>query len=77
MSEWIKAIQEHVKTNGIDKVPPGWKTFNEVMKEIKRAESQTHRILKALVAAGKAEERRFKAITSNGSVRSLMYYKLK
>lgn len=72
---WVLKLQKQMQTEG-DVVPTGWKTSEQIAKELGRSNNTARRLLKHWISNGFVEMRRFKVKKKNG-IFALQHYKEK
>lgn len=76
MSSFIKALQAHLQDTP-DKIPPGWKTLDQIAAEADRSPHTVRLWASRLVAKGVMEKRQFRVPDSLGRVLPRTLFKLK
>ncbi len=49
---WVKRLESHLKTDGIEKVPAGWLTSDQISRKMGRANSSTRHMIADQVRSG-------------------------
>jgi len=60
VNHWLTDIQRELDKSRVDVVPKGWKTSEQLAKEINRSLSQTRKLLLQARKAGLIEEKTFR-----------------
>lgn len=71
---WIARLESHLKTDGIEKVPSGWLTVNQLAVEMGKAKSTISHIVADQVRSGWMERKNFR-IQVGGRVVSIPHYR--
>jgi hypothetical protein len=75
MSEWLEAITK-LRAEQSEKPAPGFKTREEIQKDLGLSQAGTSRVLSLMVATGRAEMRKFR-IENGGCIRPVPHFRLK
>ena len=57
---WVKRLESHLKTDGIEKVPAGWMTASRIAVEMGKAKSTISHIVADQVRSGWMERKKFR-----------------
>lgn len=76
MKSWALELLAARKESRIDKVPAGWKTLEQVAKEMDMTKQGVREIIAPLLGK-KVERKKFRVELPGGSVRMTYHYKLK
>lgn len=57
---WVNRLESHLKTDGLEKVPAGWLTSDQISRQMGRANSSTRHMIVSQVRSGWLEMKKFR-----------------
>ena len=75
-AKWLEALQVSLVESGVDEVPEGWDTMDEISQKINLSLSHTRHLVLELCKAGKAERKIFRITGGKRRTCPVPHYRL-